>query len=147
VAGGVREDDRSSIIGRPLAHFQYVQAGVSKKWLPYGNTTVYGDFGTYKNFNVGELLSVDPHTNQLVIWGTLSETTVVRWGYGLEQAFDESGLLIYAQAHHYDPKIVGFPCDPNPSQFPNQCGGDPNNLVTLPMRPWSGYVLGMRVRF
>jgi hypothetical protein len=82
-----------------------------------------------------------------VIWGTLSETTVVRWGYGLEQAFDESGLLIYAQAHHYDPKIVGFPCDPNPSQFPNNCGGDPNNLVTLPMRPWSGYVLGMRVRF
>jgi hypothetical protein len=147
VAGGLREDDRSSIIGRPPAYFHDLQAGVSKKWLPYGNTTAYGDFGTYRNFNVGELLRVDPHTNQLVIWGTLAETTAVRWGYGLEQSFDETGVLVYAQAHHYQPKIIGFPCDPNPGQFPNQCGGDPNNLVTLPMRPWSGYVLGMRVRF
>jgi hypothetical protein len=69
-----------------------------------------------------------------------------RW-YGLEQAFDETGLLVYAQAHHYQAKIVGFPCDPNPGQFPNLCGGDPSNLVTLPMRPWSGYVAGMRIRF
>jgi hypothetical protein len=147
VAGGLREDDHSSIIGRPPAYFHYTQVGISKKWLPYGTTTAYGDFGTYKNFNVGELLRVDPHTNELVIWGTLSETSVVRWGYGLEQSFDDAGLLLYAQAHHYEPRIVGFPCDPNPNQFPNHCGGDPNNLVTLPMRPWSGYVLGARIRF
>ena len=147
VAGGLREDERSSIIGRPPSYFHYVQAGISRKWLAHGNTTVYGDLGTYQNFNVGELLRVDPHTNQLVIWGTLAETEVVRWGYGLEQAFDDSGVLIYAQAHHYQPKIIGFPCDPNPGQFPNQCGGDPNNLVTLPARPWSGYVVGMRIRY
>jgi predicted porin len=144
-AAALREDDRSSIIGRPLAHFHYAQAGMSRKWLTYGPTTIYGDFGVYRNFNVGELLSVDPHTNQLVVWGTLAETEVVRWGYGIEQSFEDTGVLLYAQAHHFDPTVVGFPCDPNPP--PNQCGGDPNNLVTLPMRGWSGYVAGMRIRF
>ena len=145
VAAARREDDRSSIIGRPPAHFQYLQAGISRKWLPYGATTLYGDVGIYKNFNVGELLSVDPHTSQLVVWGTLSETEALRWGYGLEQSFDEAGVLLYAQAHHFEPTVIGFPCDANAP--PNQCGGDPNNLVTLPMRPWSGYVAGMRIRF
>ena len=147
LAGSSRNDALSSISGRPPAYFHYAQAGVSKKWLRYGNTTAYGDFGVYKNFNVGELLRIDAHTNQLVIWGTLAETEVVRWGYGVEQAFDAAGLLLYAQAHHYDPRIIGFPCDPNPQQFANQCGGDPNNLVVLPERPWSAYVIGARIRF
>lgn len=147
VAGGLRDDERSSLIGPPPAYFHYVQAGISRKWLAYGNTTVYADFGIYKNFNVGELLRIDPHTGQLAIWGTLAETETVRWGYGIEQAFDEAGLLLYAQAHHYQANIIGFPCDPNPGQFPNNCGGDPSNLVSLPMRPWSGYVVGARIRF
>jgi hypothetical protein len=147
VASGLREDERSSLMGRPPAYFHYGQAGISKTWLAVGTTTAYADFGTYKNFNVGELLRIDPHTSQLAIWGTLAETEVVRWGYGVEQSFDASGLLVYAQAHHYQSRIVGFPCDPNPSQFANQCGGDPNNLVSLPVRPWIGYVVGMRMRF
>jgi hypothetical protein len=147
-AGGLRWDERSSVIGHPPSYFHYVQAGISRKWLPFGNTTAYGDFGTYKNYNVGELLRVDPHTSQLVIWGTLAETEVSRWGYGLEQSFDESGLLIYAQAHHYQPRIIGFPCDPvDPSSFPNLCGGDPSILVNLPVRPWISYVVGARIRF
>lgn len=147
LAGGLRDDALSSIIGQPPSYFYYGQAGVSKNWLSFGNTTVYADFGVYRNFNVGELLRVDPHTGQLAIWGTLAETEVVRWGYGVEQAVDEAGLLLYAQAHHYGARVVGFPCDPNPGQFANQCGGDPNNLVALPMRPWTGYVVGARIRF
>jgi hypothetical protein len=146
-AAALREDGRTSIIDQPPAHFHYVQAGITMKLLPYGRTTAYGDFGVYKNFNVGELLRIDPHTGQLAIWGTLAETEVLRWGYGIEQSFDDAGVLLYAQAHHYQANVVGFPCDPNPDQFPNKCGGDPDNLVALPMRPWSGYVVGMRVRF
>jgi predicted porin len=147
VASSWRNDALSSIIGHPPSYFYYVQPGLSKQWLPFGNTTVYGDFGLYRNYNVGELLQVDPNTGQLVTWGTLTETEVVRWGYGIEQAFDKSGVLVYAQAHYYDPKIIGFPCDPNPAKFANHCGGDANNLVALPARPWSGFVAGARVRF
>lgn len=147
VAAALRDDERSSLIGQPPAYFQYLQVGVNLKLLSYGNTTLYGDLGVYRNFNVGELLRVDPHTGELAIWGTLAQTEAARWGYGIEQSFDEAGVLIYAQAHHYRAEVVGFPCDPNPDQFPNKCGGDPSNLVDLPMRPWSGYVVGMRVRF
>ena len=143
----MREDPVSTLSANGQAHFHYVQAGISRRWLPFGPTTAYVDLGVYRNYNVGELLRVDPHTGSLVIWGTLAHTEVSRWGYGFEQSFEDVGLLLYAQAHHYDPTIVGFPCDPNPQQFANQCGGDPANLVTLPMQPWSAFVLGGRVRF
>lgn len=147
VAGALRDDDVSVLSAHGQAYFHYVQAGVSKRWLPFGDTTVYADFGIYRNFNVGELLRVDPNSGQLVIWGTLADTEVMRTGFGIEQAFDSAGLLLYVQAHRYTPTIVGFPCDPDPSKFANQCGGDPNNLVTLPMQPWSAIVVGARVRF
>jgi hypothetical protein len=147
LAGGLREDEFSSLIGHPLAHFGYVQAGLTEKLLSYGNTTAYGDFGVYKNYNVGALLNVDPNTGQLVTWGTLAETEVVRWGYGIEQSFDKTGLLLYAQSHNYVPRIVGFPCASNPSIYANHCGGNPNDLVILPMKPWDGFVFGARLRF
>ena len=147
VAGGVRDDDVSVLSAHDTAYFHYGQVGVSKQWLPYGKTTFFADYGLYKNFNVGELLRVDPHTGSLVIWGTLSQTEVVRWGGGIEQAFDDSGLLLYAQAHRYEATIVGFPCDANPGQFPNNCGGDPSNLVELPTEPWVAIVTGARLKF
>jgi hypothetical protein len=146
-AAGLRRDDRSSIIDRPLAHFQYLQAGISRKWLTYGATTIYGDAGVYRNYSVGELLKADPNTQQLVVWGTLAQTQVVRWGFGIEQSFDETGVLLYAQAHRYEPAIVGFPCANGPTPFPDQCGGDPANLEKLPMQPWSAFVVGARIRF
>ena len=147
LAGGLREDEFSSLIGHPLAYFGYAQAGLTEKLLSYGNTTAYGDLGLYKNYNVGALLNVDPGTGQLVTWGTLAETEVVRWGYGIEQSFDNTGLLLYAQSHNYVPHIVGFPCASNPSLYANHCGGSPDELVTLPMKPWDGFVAGARLRF
>lgn len=147
VASGVRDDDRSSIIGRPPAYFHYVQAGVSKRWFSYGDTTVYGDFGVYRNYNVGELLRVDPNIGQLVIWGTLSQAEVTRWGFGAEQAFDEAGVLLYAQAHRYEPDIVGIPCTDGPTMDPLTCGVVATNMVTLPMQGWSAFVVGARLRF
>jgi predicted porin len=146
-AAGVRDDDRSGIIGRPPAHFQYLQAGIRQSWLPFGPTTLYGDAGIYRNFGVGEFLRVDPNTQQLVVWGTLAETEVMRWGFGIEQSFEETGVLVYLQMHRYEPEIVGFPCANGPTPFPDQCGGNPGNLERLPVQPWSAIVVGTRVRF
>lgn len=147
VAGGIRDDDVSVLNAHDTAFFHYGQVGISKQWLPYGKTTIFADYGFYKNFNVGELLRVDPQTGTLVIWGTLSRTEVVRWGAGIEQAFDDSGLLLYAQAHRYEATIIGFPCDANPQNFPNNCGGDPSNLVELPTEPWVAFITGARIKF
>src|SRR5215467_11305288 len=76
LAGAQRDDELSSIIAQPPSYFGYAQAGISRKWFAYGNTTVYGDFGIYKNFEVGELLSADLTTNKLGVWGTLAQTEV-----------------------------------------------------------------------
>jgi len=145
LAGAQRDDALSSIIAQPPSYFGYVQAGISKKWLPYGNTTAYGDFGLYKNFNVGELMSADLATNQLEVWGTLAQTEVRRRGLGIEQAFDDIGLLLYVQAHYYDARISGYPC--NSGFLPKLCGVDPNQLTVLPILPWEGFVAGARIRF
>ena len=140
LSGAQRDDDLSSVIAQPPSYFGYIQAGVSKMWLPYGNTTIYGDFGLYRNFNVGELMSADSQ-----VWGTLAQTEVLRRGFGIEQAFDKIGLLVYAQAHYYDAKISGYPC--NPGYPPKGCGVDFNQPSTLPVLPWDGLAVGARLRF
>jgi Gram-negative porin len=148
VAGGVRDDDISLLSANGLAHFHYLQLGISKRWLPFGKTTLYADYGLYKNFNVGHLLQADlVNPGNLVIWGTLAETEVQRWGFGAEQAFEKSGLLVYAQAHHYHATVKGFPCFPTvPAPTPTDCGLS-TTLQELPTKPWFGFVAGVRIRF
>jgi predicted porin len=145
LAGAQRDDELSSIIAQPPSYFGYAQVGISKNWISYGRTTVYGDVGLYRNFNVGELLSADLITNKLEVWGTLAQTEVQRRGFGIEQAFDRIGLLVYAQAHFYDAKISGYPC--NSSFLPKTCGVNVNELTVLPTLPWDAFVAGARVRF
>jgi hypothetical protein len=59
--------------------FWYVQAGIEKKWLPYGVTTLYGEYGDYDDFAVQG-----------------AETT--RWGFGLNQKIDSAAMDVYAHA-------------------------------------------------
>jgi len=61
------------------ASFWYGQLGVEKKWLPYGSTTAYVEYGNYEDFN-----------NE----GSEAE----RWGLGVVQKFDSAALEVYAQA-------------------------------------------------
>jgi hypothetical protein len=145
LSGAQRDDGLSSIVRQPPSYFGYVQFGISRMWLPYGNTTIYGDFGLYKNFSVGELLSADLTSNKLEVWGTLAQTEVRRRGFGIEQAFDDTNLLVYAQAHQYDAKISGYPCNTN--FVPKICGVDVNQMTVLPILPWDGVVAGARFRF
>jgi hypothetical protein len=110
VAGGWRNAARTVPVNGDDAHFHYVQPGISRQWLAPGKTTLCVDHGVYKNFNVGAILSVVDGT--VTPWGTLVDTEVHRWGVGAEQAFDAANLLVYAQAHFYDPAIVGSACVP-----------------------------------
>lgn len=63
------------------ASFWYVQAGIQKQFLPYGSTTLYGEYGNYENFD---------------------EIETDRWGFGLVQSIDSAAMDIYAQAFFYD---------------------------------------------
>src|SRR5215510_7877029 len=144
LAGGVRNATHALAGPDKAAYFTYSQLGISKQWLSYGKTTIYADYGFYKDFNVSEPLSINPDTNLAVVWGTLTSTEVRRWGFGIEQGFDAAATILYAQAHFYDPKIVGYPCD---FVTPDVCGGNPANTTRLPAGAWRGFVLGMRIQF
>jgi len=144
LAGGVRNATHALAGPDKAAYFTYSQLGISKQWLSYGKTTIYADYGFYKDFNVSEPLSINPDTNLAVVWGTLTSTEVRRWGFGIEQGFAAAATLVYAQAHFYDPKIVGYPCD---FLTPDVCGGNPANTTRLPAGAWRGFVLGMRIQF
>lgn len=52
-AGGIRDAEASVSSESGLAHFHYLQAGISRRWISEGKTTVYADYGFYHNFNVG----------------------------------------------------------------------------------------------
>jgi len=144
VAGGVRNARHSLAGSDNPAYFYYAQGGISKQWVSFGKTTFYADYGLYRDFNIDEPLSINPDTNLPVVWGTLTSTEVRRWGFGIEQGFDAATTILYAQAHFYDPKIVGYPCD---FVKPDVCGGDPANTTSLPAGSWQGFVLGARIQF
>jgi predicted porin len=63
--------------------FWYAQLGIEKKWLPYGSTTVYGEYGQYNDF-------------------VFDGSEVNRWGLGAVQKFDSAALELYAIAAFYD---------------------------------------------
>jgi porin-like protein len=150
VAGGWRNAAHEVPINAGDAWFHYVQLGVSRQWIGAGKTTFYVDRGLYKNFNVGEILSIVPGTGEEVPWGTLVDTEVRRWGLGVEQAVDSASLLLYAQAHFYDPTLIGFPCTfpPDPKDpTKTVCGGDPSATTKLPAASWQGFVVGARIQF
>lgn len=69
--------------------YWYLQGGIEKKWLPYGATTLYAEYGDYEND-----LSLD-------------EGEATRWGFGVVQKFDSAAMEIYAQATFYDFEVNG----------------------------------------
>jgi predicted porin len=71
--------------------FWYVQAGIERKLLPYGATTIYGEYGSYDDFAV---------SSGHIPNATSSEAT--RWGVGLNQKIDSVAMDVYANATFWD---------------------------------------------
>ena len=67
-------------------NFYYAQLGIERKFLPYGSTTVYGEYGLYDG------MSVDA-----AIEGLETE----RYGFGVVQKIDSAAMEVYAQARYY----------------------------------------------
>lgn len=63
--------------------FYYAQLGIERKFLPYGATTIYGEYGSYENIaNLGEL-------------------EAERYGFGVVQKIDSAAMDLYALARVY----------------------------------------------
>jgi hypothetical protein len=74
--------------------FWYVQGGIEKKFLPYGATTLYGEYGEYSDGAVGNV-GMGSGLN----WQRSNATTTdaTRWGVGLNQKIDSAAMDVYIQ--------------------------------------------------
>ncbi|MBJ7543674.1 porin [Rhodomicrobium udaipurense] len=103
--------------------FWYVQAGITKRFLDYGATTVYGEAGNY-----GDMAADGATLGGAAITGS----NVDRYGAGIVQAFDGAGLEVYAQYHHYEGDVTTT-----------------TNRVstTTSFEDWDAVVTGMKLKF
>jgi predicted porin len=67
------------------ASFWYVQFGIERKLLPYGATTLYGEYGHYDD--IATLFRADT-----------IDSEATRWGFGVVQKIDSAAMEVYAQA-------------------------------------------------
>jgi hypothetical protein len=72
------------------ASFWYVQAGIEKRFLSYGATTFYGEYGMYDD------------VQSLARFNEDVESEAERWGLGVVQNFESAAVDIYAQASFWD---------------------------------------------
>jgi hypothetical protein len=85
--GTVEFDDENADDGS----FYYAQLGIERKFLPYGSTTVYGEYGFYDN--VAGAVEVD----DVLVDGLEAE----RYGFGIVQKIDSAAMDVYAVARFY----------------------------------------------
>jgi predicted porin len=83
VAGGTVTFENANVDD---GSYYYAQLGIEKRVMPYGSTTVYGDYGHYEN------ISLDAALNGL---------EADRWGFGVVQKFDAAALEVYANVRIY----------------------------------------------
>ncbi len=102
------------------ADYWYLQLGVEKKLLPYGSTTIYGEYGRYNDFAaVFDGDAVDD----------IGASEVDRWGFGIVQKFDSAAMEIYAQTTFWSFDAVQ------------------NNGVSLDLEDTNMTMIGSRIRF
>jgi predicted porin len=70
--------------------FLYAQLGIEKRFLPYGATTLYGEYGQYDEF---------ADANGI---GGIVGSEATRWGFGITQSIDNAAMDIYAQAQFWE---------------------------------------------
>jgi predicted porin len=87
VDGGTTDDDEEAA-DREVT-FWYAQLGLEKRFLPYGATTIYGEYGEYDR-------EVSGFTD-----------TVERLGFGAVQAIDSAAMDLYVHAAFWDFEDAG----------------------------------------
>jgi hypothetical protein len=126
VTGGEEDAD----IRSKTAKFIYAQWGIERKFLPFGATTVYGEYGNYKDFAAGAKLDGTYRLNSADPFGNITGSDVNRWGAGVVQNFSASALDVYAQYYHYDATLQATA---------------PANKPAL--EDWDALLGGMRIKF
>lgn len=108
------------------------KAGIERRLSPYGATTVYGEYGHYRDLLLGtsgfDGNNPPSFAGGSVPAGSITGTEVSRWGVGAVQQFDTAALEMYAVFNHFEAEI-------------ETSGGEAGT------EPWYGVVVGSRLKF
>jgi hypothetical protein len=80
----------------------YVKGGISRKWLPYGDTTLWADYAHFNGF--GDGLELGSGTEEDPFFNVSSSEANV-WGFGVVQSFDSAALNVYALTQFYSADV------------------------------------------
>lgn len=78
----------------------YVKGGISRKWLPYGDTTLWADYASFDSEGFGQ--------DAIVQDAILLEAEADVWGFGVVQSFDSAALNVYALTQFYSADVEGL---------------------------------------
>ncbi len=76
--------------------FWAIQAGIEKKFVPLGKTTVYGE---YYDYNGGSL-------NRNLFGNLIVDTGLESYGFGVAQGVEAAALTLYLSYRHVDPDAI-----------------------------------------
>ena len=97
---------------KPVDHW-LVQAGISKNWFGYGNTSLYGEYGVTNDWGAdftnagGAAIGRDyAAAAGFTAVAGVSSTEVGVWGFGIAQKFDAAATDIFVGYRHMDADII-----------------------------------------
>ncbi|MDX2307381.1 MAG: porin [Hyphomicrobium sp.] len=87
--------------------FWALQAGIEQKWLPYGKTTVYGEYYDYEGgATTRRFASADALNpagfDRAAVW----DAGIQSYGGGIAQGFDAAALVLYVSYRHYEADLT-----------------------------------------
>lgn len=106
----------------------FVQAGIEKRFLSYGATTIYGEYGEYNDIYLNNG-GIDGDLTQGGV-ADLTGTEVTRWGLGIVQNFDSAALTIYAVYQHFEADITVN-----------------DGSINTNLEDWDAVIVGSRIKF
>jgi predicted porin len=109
---GIKKDDlidnttlfaTSAITPDDEQTFWALQAGIEKKWIPLGKTTIYGEYYDYEG-------GANTRTLDAGFAGTANSAAVIStglqsYGFGFAQGFDAAALTLYVSYRHVEGDI------------------------------------------
>lgn len=87
--------------------FWAIQGGIERKFMPFGKTTVYGEYYTYDGGgNSRRTLSATDPINPLGADAAIWSTGVDSFGAGFAQGFDKAAMIVYLQYRHVEADLT-----------------------------------------
>lgn len=88
---GILDSTRGAGNLKPEGDNWYIKAGIKQKWLPYGSTTVYGEYGENNDKMSVALFDAGVNTS-----------TLEQYGIGVVQNIDAAAMQVWLAWRHYE---------------------------------------------